>query len=333
MKRFRGRVVGVLLAGVAISGCSGGEPEVGATACGLPTAEASCPVLARASSPTALAREMNFVSNIVASSKEVFWTATNASGCDPPFQGIQSFSLDTCRIEIERGGIQVEQMIATDDGLYFSYTLQSGDVIDHRLSTTSRRHPGFDAAIHDELTSFAVDDAFVYWIDQNQILRLQRDGGQPEPILSFEQECCPDQFLAVDDTSLYALRWPTDIHAPEPYDLFVAPKDGSAPFAARFGVASYRLAGDEIFFTDAAGSLFRVAKAGGVPALVLAGEHLADWRLTGKFLYWTDGPLKRMPLGGGPITSPRPGLRQSFGVGPASVYWVDTDDALVRLDD
>jgi hypothetical protein len=71
--------------------------------------------------------------------------------------------------------------------------------------------------------ALAVDDKFLYWSDGGNILRVQKEGGASEKIISGAPN--PDEML-VDAENIYWLVWAGEGSPPQP--LMVAPKNGGS---------------------------------------------------------------------------------------------------------
>jgi hypothetical protein len=126
--------------------------------------------------------------------------------------------------------------------------------------------------------ALAVDDKFLYWSDGGTILRVQKDGGASEAVVS-DAPGSPAE-MVVDNQNIYWLIW-TGGEKPNPVPVMFAPKRGGAAkqlAPPQTGANGICLDGDSVYWTTP-GGIKKAPKTGGEATFVY--ENPTEWPTIG----------------------------------------------------
>jgi hypothetical protein len=172
------------------------------------------------------------------------------------------------------------------------------------------------------LSTLAIDDTYIYWLGNREIMRSDLDGTNPTRLAAWASY---PSLAPAGDRLYYADQG-------VPAILSVARDGGSAPVVVADGVAGpLKHHAGYLYWTAVvsqnAVAIFRVPVDGGEPQTVFAGEYgLLAFDVDDEHVYWANqarGWIKRVPVGGGPVTLLIQDIGQTnmLAVDDDSIYW------------
>lgn len=179
----------------------------------------------------------------------------------------------------------------------------------------------------------AVDDAFVYWTENEALLRAPKAGGaQPEVLAPLGSK---GRGVALDETHVYFAQSGANGSSGV---IFRIPKDGgiAANLSTTFyGPLPVAVDASHVFWSSDDGSydtrLYSVPKTGGPVAEIAYDDEALEpgFAIDEVSVYWStsDGSILKVSKGGGePVeVAAEQGIVRGIAVGPADVYWISDE--------
>jgi hypothetical protein len=173
-------------------------------------------------------------------------------------------------------------------------------------------------------SAIAVDATYIYWADQESILKLPLDHPLGTPTALASGQPFPSA-IAVDATSVYWLS------GRGPGNVMKVALAGGAPVAlASVSSAPFAIAlnSTNVYWTTVAGDVMSVPLAGGNPTTLATGQSEATFiAADASGAYWngTNSSVMKVALGGGPPTVLAPASQiTAFAVDGSNAYWIDS---------
>jgi sugar lactone lactonase YvrE len=183
--------------------------------------------------------------------------------------------------------------------------------------------------------ALAVDDKFLYWSDGGTILRVRKDGGESEAVVS-DAPGSPAE-MVVDNYNLYWLIW-SGGEKPHPVPVMFAPKKGGAAkqlAPPQTGANGICLDGDSVYWTTPAG-IKKAPKTSGEAKFVY--ENPTQWPTIGlvcdeENFYYAQmnskgySALMKLAKKGGAPTQIAPAMNHTFDfvLDDANIYYFDNE--------
>jgi len=247
--------------------------------------------------------------------------------------------------------------IAVDDK--FAYVIIGGTIADANEGTNGLRKvdlaTGAVTVLDDgkrmpqsEQGGLATDEKYVYWNAGGNILRLAKDGGTAETVVSENVGIGID--MTVDNERIYWTNHgyysPGTPSVPKP--IYSAPKSGgkSSVFADQQNVPGNVVADDKFVYWKTVDSVVKQAKSGGAPQIIFQGgsdEGVDELAQSGDDLFFgfrskgnSRWALQRVSKNGGtPVTVVKTFSLKPVVVDEANIYFIDEEsmtlDALCRV--
>lgn len=236
--------------------------------------------------------------------------------------------------------------LAVDDK--FAYATIGGTVADQNEGTSGLRKIALDSGAvtilddgknlpQAETGGIASDEKFVYWNSGGKILRIAKDGGNPETIASENVGIGID--MAIDDEKIYWANHgyysPNSPTKPSP--IYTVTKQGGKTeiFADGQNVPGDVLADEKYVYWHTVNSILKQAKSGGKLEIVYQGkdEGVDELAQDAENLYFgsrgageSRWALRKIPKNGGePQTLVKTFSLKPFVVDDANVYFFDED--------
>ena len=169
----------------------------------------------------------------------------------------------------------------------FAYVTMGGTLADQKEGTSGLRKIDLDTGEvgvlddgqtnlpQSDLGGLAIDERYIYWNASGRILRLSKDGGQPEPIASEHVGMGAD--IVVDSERVY---WANhEYYSPNsptrPSPIYWAPKQGGPPqvFIDQQNIPHSLVLDEKYVYWVTPTSVLKKAKAGGEPQVIFQAAN------------------------------------------------------------